>query len=111
MNNYDCKIAYYLFGDEHALKTVAEFKRMESIELLKHKSYIFDLFKAIDNIDTLFDVAKPDIEDKFAKLVLLEIKKVRAKLSILNFDREFLEEGGHLDDYKLNGNWVGLHDN
>jgi hypothetical protein len=104
MNPYSEKIAQHLYCDEYYLKTIAEFKRMDDIELLKHKAYVYDLFRALDNIDSNLDRFKPDMRDSFVVSVCGEIKKARLNLSILNFDKEFLEEGGLLDEFILGGN-------
>jgi hypothetical protein len=104
MNPYSEKIAQHFYNDEYYSKTIAEFKRMENIEHLKHKAYVYELFRALDNIDTNLDRFKPDLGNSFVLSVCDEIKKARYNLSLLNFDKEFLEEGGLFDEFKLEGN-------
>ena len=103
MNPFLSQITYHLYEDENKRSSVEGFRSKDSIELLRQKAFIYDLFKAIDNIDTNIDRLKPDLNSEFVKSVIIEIRSCRGNLALMNFDKDFLEEWGLLGDFNLEG--------
>ena len=107
MNKYAEEIAKWLLNSQTDGKlSVNDFLISPHIEELTLKAYVFELFTAIDNIDTRLDSMKPDLSDSFVKAVCFEINKVRMDLASLGFDKRFLEEEQLCDKLQLSGNYL-----